>query len=71
MAHYNVVLEVEIDADSPEEAARKVQDWVQEGDSDWLYYVQHSRSGDVFSVDLSVLAEDAVNEEDNYIPLIS
>jgi len=70
MNHYNIVLEIEIDADSPLEAATKVQEWAREQDTALMYYVQHSASQDIFSVDLSEDDKDAVVEIDNYIPLI-
>jgi len=70
MANYKVVLEIEIDANSPLEAAQKTQDWIREPDTDWQYYVQHTASEDTFSVDLSEEDEDAVYDADNYIPLI-
>jgi hypothetical protein len=71
MANYRVVLEIEVDADSPLEAAKKTQDWIREADTDWQYYVQPcDESRDVFSIDLSEEDEDAEQECDNYIPLI-
>ena len=71
MANYRVVLEIEVDADTPLEAAQKTQEWIQSKDNDWQYYVQHTASEDVFSVDLSEEDENAVYETDNYIPLIN
>ena len=71
MANYRVVLEIEVDADTPLEAAQKTQEWIRSKDNDWQYYVQPcDKSGDVFSVDLSEEDEDAAYDADNYIPLI-
>jgi len=73
MANYKVVLEIEIDANSPLEAAQKTQDWIREPDTDWQYYVQRAsrKDDEVFSVDLSEEDENAVYDADNYIPLIN
>jgi hypothetical protein len=68
---HRVVLEIEVEAENPLEAAKEVQRWLQEKDSDWQYYVQPcDKSGDVFSVDLQEEDEDAVLEIENYIPII-
>jgi len=67
MTEYKIVLELELSADSPLEAAKTAQEW--EKNSDLQYYVQDSKEV-VFSVDLSESDEDAVIETDNYIPLI-
>lgn len=68
---HRVVLEIEVEADSPLEAAKEVQKWLQEKDSNWQFYVQPcDKSGDVFSVDLQEEDDDAVLETDNYIPMI-
>jgi len=69
MAHYKVVLEIEVDADSPLAAAQTVQSWLREGD--FQYYVQEDEeNGKVFSVDLTEDDEDAVLPIDDYIPMI-
>jgi len=70
MANYKVVLEIEIDANSPLDAAKKVQEWLNEADQMWAFYVQEEDIKQVFSVDLSEEDEDVVIEYDNYIPLI-
>lgn len=67
---YKVVLEIEIEADNPLEAAKKTQEWGREFDTDLQYYVQEPKSDIVYSVDLSEDDDEAVNEIDNYIPLI-
>lgn len=68
--HYKVVFEIETESDDPLSAAKSIQESIQSSDTDWQYYVQESRSGDVFSVDLGEEDENAVIEVDNYIPLI-
>ena len=66
MKHYNVTLEIEIDSDSPLNAAKKVQNWIRDQETDWYFYVQDKNN--VYSVDLD---NDEVQIEDNYIPLIN
>ena len=70
MANYYVVLEIETESDDPLSAAKNIQDYLHSPNTDWQYYVQESKSGDVFSVDLSENDDDAVHELDNYTPLI-
>ena len=69
MATFNVVFEIEIEANTPLEAAKKVQDWLQNKKDNWQYYVQESdrKNAEILSVDLS---DEAVFPEDNYKPLI-
>lgn len=68
---HKVVLEIEVEAETPLEASKTVAQWLQDKDSQWQFYVQPcDKSGDVFSVDLSEPDEDAVLETDNYIPMI-
>ena len=58
-------------ADSPLEAAKEIQSWLDAADNKWQYYVQPcDKSEKVFSVDLQEDDEDAVLEVDNYIPMI-
>ena len=68
---YKVVFEIEVEAETPLEATKTVEGWLQNSDNNWQYYVQPcDKSEDVFSVDLSEEDEDAVQEVDNYIPMI-
>jgi hypothetical protein len=71
MTNYRVVLEIEIDADSPLEAAKAAQEWIQEKDTNWHYYVQRTFGGEIFSVALDEEDEDAVIKIHNYISLIN
>jgi len=71
MANYKVVFEIDVEANSPLEAAKEIQEWLDAADNKWQFYVQPcDKSGDVFSVDLQKDDEDAVLKIDNYIPLI-
>lgn len=70
MAIYRVALEMEVKADSPLEAASKVEECIREGEH-FAYYVQEE-SGHILSVDLDeACEEDMVCYADDYEPLIS
>lgn len=67
---YKVVLEIEIYANSPLQAAEMVEEWIQEPGSHWQYYVQSYDDDQVYSIDLE---EDDINKVldiDKYVPLI-
>ena len=72
MKNYKVVFEIEINAASPLEAAKKVQNWLQNENDNWQYYVQESdrKNAKILSVDLDENDESAVLPADNYEPLI-
>ena len=72
MATFKVVFEIDIEANTPLEAAKKVQDWLQNENDNWQYYVQESnrKNAKIFSVDLDENDESAVLPADNYEPLI-
>jgi len=71
MTTHRVILEIEVEAETPLEAAKEIQSWLDEGDQKWQFYVQPcDKSKDVFSVDLQEDDEDAVQETLNYIPMI-
>ena len=67
--YYKVVLELELKANSPLEAAKLAQEWERDENTDLQYWVQDS-SETVYSVDLSESDEEAVIEVDNYVPII-
>ncbi len=68
---HRVVFEIEVDAETPLEAAKTVQEWMQNPNDNWQFYVQPcDKSEDVFSVDLDEDKSCAVQETDNYIPMI-
>lgn len=67
---YKVVLEIEINANSPLQAAEIVEEWIQELGSHWQYYVQSYDDDQIYSIDLE---EDDINKVldiDKYVPLI-
>lgn len=68
---YKVVLEIEIGAESPVEAAEKVQEWIQDKDSAWAFYVQSYSDDTVYSIDLAEDIDYQIQEDINYIPLIT
>ena len=68
---YRVVFEIEVEAESPLEAAKTVEDWLQDPNDHWQYYVQPcDKSEDVFSVDLEEEDENAVVVANEYVPII-
>ena len=70
MALFKVLFEITVEAKSPLKAAKTVQEWLQESQSNWQYYVQETGDKKVESVDLSEDDEDAVLPVKNYIPMI-
>ena len=73
MVDYKVVLEIEIDAKSPIDAAEKVQEWLDEGNTKWQYYVQKDSKEDstIYSIDLSEEIDYQIQKVANYRPLIT
>jgi len=70
MATFKIVWDIELEAESPLEAAKEAQDWLKSSGSNWQYYVQEVGEKEVFSVYLSEDDEDAVLPAENYQPLI-
>jgi len=66
--NYKVVLEIEVEADTPLEAAKTVQSWQQ---TDTFQYYTQDPTGHIHSVDLTEPDEDAVLETSAYTPLIN
>jgi len=71
MKNYKVVYEIEIEAESPLEAAKQVAEWLKENDTSSMFYVQGEDETKVFSIDLQEEDEDAVLPVHCYHPLIS
>ena len=70
MAQFKVVWEIQLEADSPLEAAKLAQEIQQDKNSSaTMYYVQEDEKKEVFSVDLLEDDEDAVLPTD-YVPMI-
>ena len=67
---YAVVYEIQVDAETPLEAAKQVQALMQDKKNDWQYYVKNEDTDETFSVDLQEEDEDAVLPVDKYEPLI-
>ena len=65
--HYKVVLELELNAESPLDAAKKAKEYA--GSLSLIYMVE-DEDEIVYSVDLDEDDENAVTKKDNYIPLI-
>lgn len=70
MALFKVVHEITVEADSPLEAAKTVQQWMDDADTKWQFYVQKYSRNQVDSVDLSEADEDAVLPVKKYKPMI-
>lgn len=70
MKNYRVVFEIETEAKSPLEAAKKVQEWLQESNNNWQFYVQEDDDSTILSIDLDEDESCAILNADNYMPLI-
>jgi hypothetical protein len=68
MGFYRVVLEIELDAKNPLNAAKETEEMIRDGH--FQYYVQNQRSKKIFSVDLDEMDKDAVLPVPEYKPLI-
>jgi hypothetical protein len=68
--NYKVVYEIEVEANSPLEAAKQVAQWLKEEDTSAMYYVQAEDNNKVVSIDLNEEDEDAVLPVHCYHPLI-
>ena len=69
MAIFKVVFEIDVDTKTPLEAAKIVQDWLHNPNDNWQYYVQDNKEN-VFSIDLEEDDSCAVQQTDNYVPMI-
>ena len=70
MATKKVVFEIEVDAETSLEAAKTVQDWLQDPSDNWQFYVMDEDTMQVDSVDLAEHESVAVIEKVVYLPLI-
>jgi len=66
-----VVLEIQIDAKNPLDAAKKFAEMLIEDANSLIYVVQDEETNKISSVDLSEEDENAVLAYDDYQPLIS
>ena len=71
MKTYNISLEITLDAINPLEAAKQLQNWIKENETNWQFYVQEAGSKDIYSVDLEEPDEDAVLIANGYTPIIN
>jgi len=67
---YKVAFEIEVDATDPLAAAKTVQEWLQNPNDNWQYYVQENDDSEINSVDLDEDDSCAVLPADNYYPMI-
>lgn len=70
METYRVVMEIEVEAESPLEAAKTIEGWIRES-GEFQYYVQNEQTKEISSVDLSENDDDVVLPVKEYEPLIS
>lgn len=70
MSTYKVILELELESESPLEAAELAQEWIQDKDSLWTFYVQGYKDDTVYSIDLAEEIDYQVQCDVEYIPLI-
>lgn len=70
MANKRVVFEIEVDADSNIEAAKLVQDWLQNPNDNWQFYVQDVDTKNIESIDLDEDESCMAYPANNYVPLI-
>ena len=68
MTTFRISWEVELDAETPLDAAKKAQNWLRK--DDWQYFVQDSDTNEIFSVDLQEEDEDAVLPVKEYKSII-
>lgn len=68
--NFNLSLEITISAKTPLEAAKKLQEMIQDKAEGWQYYVQEDGSKEIFSVDLDEEDADAVLPANDYYPII-
>jgi hypothetical protein len=68
---YKVSIEIQVEANSPLEAAKKVEEMLTENPLGWQYYVQEEDEKEIYSVDLDEEDEDAVLIAQSYHPLIN
>ena len=69
MSMHKVVMEIEVEATNPLEAALAVRDMMNDSSNEWQFYVQ-SEDGLMYSVDLAEENKDAVLSIMFYDPLI-
>jgi hypothetical protein len=70
MANFKIVWEIELEAQTPLEAAKTAQEWIKEPLNNWQFYVQNEETKEISSVDLEEVDENAVFPVKSYHPLI-
>ena len=70
MATFKVVHEIEVEAKNALQAAKTVQEWMDDADTKWQFYVQKQGSKKIESVDLSEDDSAAVLPVGAYEPMI-
>ena len=70
MATFKVVHEIEVEAKNALQAAKTVQEWFDDADTKWQFYVQRENGKKLYSVDLDEDNSAAVLPVGVYEPMI-
>ena len=70
MAKFKVVFEIEVEAKNSLKAAKTVQEWFDDADTKWQFYVQKSGSKKIETIDLTEDDSAAVLPVGAYEPMI-
>jgi hypothetical protein len=70
MATFKVVHEITVAAKNSLEAAKTVQEWMDDANTKWQFYVQELGSKKIESIDLSEDDSVAIQPVKNYKPMI-
>lgn len=70
MPEFKVSWEINIEANNPLEAAANCQDWLEDPQNNWQFYVQNEETKEIFSVDFEEEVENSILPVTNYTPFI-
>jgi hypothetical protein len=70
MAEKRVIYEIEVDADTNIEAAKTVQDWLQDPSLNWQFYVQDVETKEIVSIELNKDESHMEVPANDYTPMI-
>lgn len=67
---YNICWEINEYGSDPIDAVRKIEQMIEDQNANWVWIVQDSDTGEIFSVDREEPEEDQIFKMDNYDPAI-
>jgi len=70
MAIFRVSFEIEVEAETSVDAAKRVENCCKQTSHHWQYYVQNADTNKIHSVDLDEDESCMVCDADNYSPMI-